>query len=104
MVNLPAFRNEPFSDFSDERNAQEMLYAIERVEAQLGEEYPLVIGGKHIRSGTLIDSCNPSQFSQVIGRVHHGSRELADQALSAAWTAFQSWKDVPCRGARCLST
>lgn len=94
MVNLPPFRNEPFADFTDERNAQQMLYAIERVEAQLGEEYPLVIGGDRIRTGDLIESTNPSRFDEVVGRVHHGTRELADQALSAAWAAFDSWKNV----------
>ena len=95
MVNLPPFRNETFADFTDERNAQQMLYAIERVEAQLGEEYPLIIDGRRIRTDVLIDSTNPSRFDQVVGRVHHGSRELADQALAAAWKAFASWKDVP---------
>jgi 1-pyrroline-5-carboxylate dehydrogenase len=95
MVNLPPFTNEPFVDFTDERNAQEMLYAVERVEAQLGEEYPLIIGGSRIKTDVLIESTNPSRFDEVVGRVHHGTRELADQALSAAWTAFNSWKNVP---------
>ncbi len=94
MINLPPFRNEPLTDFSDERNAQEMLYAIGRVEVQLGEEYPLVIGGKRLKTGNLIESYNPSRFDEVIGRVHHGTRELADQAIAAAWKAFDSWKSV----------
>ncbi len=94
MLNLPAFKNEPFTDFTDERNAQEMLNAIAGVERQLGTEYPVIIAGKRINTGELADSINPSQFEQVIGRVHLASRELADQAVAAAWEAFESWKTV----------
>jgi 1-pyrroline-5-carboxylate dehydrogenase len=95
MINLPPFKNEAFADFSDERNAQGMLRALEQVEAQLGREYPIVIGGERFTTGDLHDSLNPSQFDQVVGRVHHATKELADKALDAAWKAFDSWKNVP---------
>jgi 1-pyrroline-5-carboxylate dehydrogenase len=95
MYNLPPFKNEPFADFSDERSAQGMLKALERVEAELGREYPLVIGGEHVRTNQFVDSVNPSAFKQVVGRVHHGTKELADQALQAAWKAFATWQHVP---------
>jgi 1-pyrroline-5-carboxylate dehydrogenase len=95
MYNLPPFKNEPFTDFSDERNAQGMLKALERVEAELGREYPLAIGGEHVRTSQFVDSVNPSAFKQVVGRVHHGTKELADQALQAAWKAFATWQHVP---------
>ena len=68
MINLPPFRNEPFTDFSDERNAVAMQQAIEAVEAQLGREYPIVIGGERFTTGTLLASVNPSKFDQVVGR------------------------------------
>ncbi|MDQ3009221.1 MAG: L-glutamate gamma-semialdehyde dehydrogenase [Acidobacteriota bacterium] len=95
MFNLPEFKNEPFADFSDEGNAQGMLKALEQVEAQLGREYPLVIDGEHIRTKQFVDSVNPSAFKQVVGRVHHGTQELADQAIQSAWKAFATWQHVP---------
>src|SRR5207253_2673761 len=95
MFNLPPFKNEPFADFSDERNAQGMLKALEQVETQLGREYPLVIGGEHVRTSQFVDSVNPSAFRQVVGRVHHGTQELADQAIDAAWKAFATWQHTP---------
>ena len=95
MINLPPFQNEPFTDFTDERNAQAMQKALESVEAQLGREYPIVIGGEHITMGNLLDSVNPSKFNQVVGRVHHATKALADQAIGAAWKAFETWKHVP---------
>lgn len=95
MINLPPFRNEPFADFSDEGNAQAMLQALTQVEAQLGREYPVIIAGAPHTTGDLHDSVNPSQFKQVVGRVHRGTKELADQALAAAWQAFETWQHVP---------
>ncbi len=92
MINLPPFKNEPYRDFSDERNAQAMLKGLELVEAQLGRTYPLVINGERIETGDLLASVNPSQFNQVIGRVHHGTNALADRALAAAWEAFKTWQ------------
>ena len=94
MINIPPFRNEPFADFSDERNAQGMVKALESVEKQLGREYPIIIGGERFTTGDLHDSLNPSKFSQVVGRVHHGTNELADKAIAAAWKAFETWKNV----------
>lgn len=95
MINLHPFSNEPFSDFSDERNAQLMQRALEAVEAQLGREYPLVIDGERVTTGAFVESVNPSDFSQLVGRVHHAGREEADRAIAAAWKAFATWKHVP---------
>ncbi len=95
MINLLPFQPEPYRDFSDERHAQDMLKALEQVEGQLGREYPIIIGGERRATGNLHTSVNPSKISQVIGRVHHGSRELAEAAIQGAWKAFETWKNVP---------
>jgi 1-pyrroline-5-carboxylate dehydrogenase len=92
MINLTPFKNEPFADFSDERNAQAMLNALERVESQLGREYPIIIGGERYTTGALSESLNPSKFDQVVGRVYDGTKELADKAIAAAWKAFGTWQ------------
>src|SRR5215471_7514575 len=94
MINLTPFKNETFTDFSDERNAQAMLKALEQVGSQLGRDYPIIIGGERYTTGDLSDSLNPSKFDQVVGRVHNGTKELADKALAAAWKAFEAWKNV----------
>ena len=47
------FRNEPFTDFSKEENAQAMRAALEKVKSELGREYPLVIGGERIETEAL---------------------------------------------------
>lgn len=94
MNNLHPFKNEPFADFSDERNSQAMLKALEQVESQLGCEYPMVIGGQKVTSGDLHDSLNPSSIRRVVGRVHNANKEHAEAALASAWKAFETWQFV----------
>ncbi len=91
-MHLPPFKNEPFLDFTDERNAEAMAAALAKVEAELGREYPLVINGERMQTGDLLHSYNPSSFKQVVGRVHRATQELADQAIRAANEAFKSWQ------------
>jgi len=90
-----AFRNEPFTDFSKEENAQAMRAALEKVGAQLGAEYPLVIGGEHIKTGDTIESINPANRTQVLGKFHKATKELANRAVETAAEAFKTWRNVP---------
>jgi 1-pyrroline-5-carboxylate dehydrogenase len=89
------FRNEPFTDFSKEENAQAMRDAIQKVSEQLGREYPLVIGGERIATGNLLESINPANRTQVVGRFHKATKELAGRAVEAAAKAFETWKNSP---------
>jgi 1-pyrroline-5-carboxylate dehydrogenase len=89
---LPPFKNEPFVDFTDERNAEAMHAALSAAEAEFGREYPVVINGEKITTGDLLDSYNPSNFNQVVGRVHRADQDLADKAILAANAAFKSWQ------------
>ena len=89
------FRNEPLTDFSKEENAQAMRAAIDKVKTQLGQEYPLVIGGERINTGDILASVNPAQRNQVVGKFHKATKELANRAVEAAYETFQSWRNVP---------
>jgi 1-pyrroline-5-carboxylate dehydrogenase len=91
---LPPFKNEPFTDFSNESNAASLREAISNVEAQFGREYPLVIGGRRYTTGDLLTSPNPSNFEEVVGLVHKASVDLADKAIEEAGRAFKEWKNV----------
>jgi 1-pyrroline-5-carboxylate dehydrogenase len=68
------FRNEPFIDFSKEENAAAMRAALDKVKGELGREYPLVIGGERIKTGDTLDSINPANRTQVIGKFHKARR------------------------------
>src|SRR5438094_6537567 len=89
------FRNEPLTDFTKEENAAAMRSAIKTVQSELGREYPLVIGGERIKTGSTLESINPANRTQVVGKFHKATKELANQAVETAYKAFQTWRNVP---------
>src|SRR5437660_1018500 len=89
------FRNEPFTDFSKEENAQAMRAALDKVKRELGREYPLVIGGERIQTGDRLDSMNPANRNEVVGKFHKATKELANHAVETAYKAFQTWRNTP---------
>ncbi|TCS95849.1 L-glutamate gamma-semialdehyde dehydrogenase [Hazenella coriacea] len=97
------FRNEPFTDFSKEENRSAFEAALKKVRAELGKEYDIIIGGKHIKTDQKIKSINPSDLDEVIGVVSEADTELAEKAMQTAVKAFESWKAVsPAARARVL--
>jgi len=94
-MTLPEFRNEPFTDFSKPENAAAMERALADVKAQFGKTYPLIIGGERITTAKTIDSLNPANPSEVIGRVCSATVELADRAIEVANATFKTWRKVP---------
>ncbi|MGN7478342.1 L-glutamate gamma-semialdehyde dehydrogenase [Solibacillus silvestris] len=91
MIN---YKHEPFTDFSVEENKQAYLEALKKVEAQLGADYPLIIGGERITTEDKIVSYNPAKKTEVIGSVSKASKDLAEKAMQEADKAFKSWKKV----------
>ncbi|HKS09162.1 MAG TPA: L-glutamate gamma-semialdehyde dehydrogenase [Pyrinomonadaceae bacterium] len=89
------FQNESFTDFSKEENAQAMRNALEKVGAELGREYPLVIGGERIATDSKLDSFNPANRTQLVGRFNKATKELANRAVEEAAKAFQTWRHAP---------
>src|SRR5437016_12902969 len=85
------FVNEPLVDFSKEENARKMRAAVEKVRAQLGREYDLVIGGKRVKTTDKIKSINPAKPSQVVGLHQKAGKDHVEPAMKAALRAFDSW-------------
>ncbi|MGF1579364.1 MAG: L-glutamate gamma-semialdehyde dehydrogenase [Gemmataceae bacterium] len=92
---LDGFRNEPVSDFERDTTKREaMQRALEEVKSQFGKMYPVVINGETIQTEEAIDSVNPSNFQEVVGRCGRASGWLAEQAVSTAAKAFASWREI----------
>ena len=85
------FTNEPNTDFSITENCDLMRRALEDVRAEFGQEYPLVLGGKSCDSRSSLVSRNPSNTSEVVGRVASASAEQAADAVTEASRAFSQW-------------
>src|ERR1019366_693849 len=86
------FVNEPVTDYRQPENVHGMRQAIEKVRAQLGREYDLVIGGKPVRTLDKIVSVNPANPSEVIGIHQKAGLEHVEPAMQAALAAFEKWQ------------
>jgi 1-pyrroline-5-carboxylate dehydrogenase len=89
------FVNEPLTDFSKEDNARKMRAAIEKVRGQLGREYDLIIGGKHVKTQDKLKSVNPAKPSQLVGLHQKAGKEQVEPAMAAALKAFEMWSRTP---------
>src|SRR5690625_2992065 len=86
------YKHEPFTDFTKEENRKEMLQALEKVEKQLGKEYPLIIGGERITTEEKNVSVNPANKDEIIGYVSKANKELAEKAMKVADSTFETWR------------
>jgi 1-pyrroline-5-carboxylate dehydrogenase len=89
---IKEYKHEPFTDFTLEENNNEFKKALEVVQAELGKDYPLVIGGESITTTEKIVSINPADKEEVIGRVSKANQELAEKAMQVALSTFNTWK------------
>lgn len=94
-MNLPPFRNEPFTDFSSPDNHRAMLDALARVRSELGRTYDLVIGGHSTRTGTTFTSTNPARPAEVIGTHYAAGPAEVEKAIETAAAAFSIWSRRP---------
>jgi 1-pyrroline-5-carboxylate dehydrogenase len=92
LTTVGPFVNEPITDYRKPENLRGMRDAIEKVRAQLGREYDLVIGGKHVRTKDKIVSINPANPSEVIGVHQKAGLEHVEPAMQAALAAFEKWQ------------
>ncbi|HTI14268.1 MAG TPA: L-glutamate gamma-semialdehyde dehydrogenase [Dictyobacter sp.] len=89
------FINQPLTDFSLTENKRAQAEAIEQVQKELGQTYPIIIGGKKITGARTFDSLNPAQPEQIIGRFTAATVEQTNEAISSAAQTFDDWKRTP---------
>lgn len=94
---IPKFKNEPLTDFTKSANRKKQEAAIADVRAELGKEYPIVIGGERINTQNKFNSYNPSKATEVVGVFQKGDADLANKAMKVAVAKFEEWKHVPAK-------
>jgi len=90
------FYNEPLLDFAIKTDRDKMHQAINEFKATLPVNVPLHINGKEIKTEKIFERVNPSEASQVVGKINMATTEHAEQAMQAAQAAYKTWKNVPC--------
>ncbi|MTT32411.1 L-glutamate gamma-semialdehyde dehydrogenase [Terrilactibacillus sp. BCM23-1] len=88
------YAHEPLTDFSNEQNKQSFLESLDKVKAELGQHYPLIINGERVTTEDKITSINPANTEEIVGYVSKATQPLAEQAMQAADEAFNTWRKV----------
>jgi 1-pyrroline-5-carboxylate dehydrogenase len=90
-MTLPEFRNELYLDFTLPHNREAMLAAQEKVRAELGRDYPLMLAGRQIFTAGKLKSVNPSRPAEIVGTVQKASAAQAAEAIEKAVEYFPIW-------------
>ncbi|NJL93092.1 MAG: hypothetical protein HC915_04885 [Anaerolineae bacterium] len=81
---LPPYQPEPLTNFALPENEAAFRAALEQVHAQLGQTYPLVIGGQRLPVGETFASDEPRKPGTGGCRFAQASPTQAAQAIEAA--------------------
>ncbi|MCP4452334.1 MAG: L-glutamate gamma-semialdehyde dehydrogenase [Planctomycetes bacterium] len=96
IKDLGPFENERlFPGCNDPTAASLYPEAIADVRKNLGKTYPLFIDGKDITPPGTIDSVNPAQPEEIIGRICQASCQDVETAIQAANAALPAWRGTP---------
>lgn len=83
------------TDYAEEQKRKQSNSAFATVRQQLGKTYLPLINGEYVNTSNFVDSLNPSNFSQVVGKVGLINVEQAEEAMNFAKAAFPAWKQTP---------
>lgn len=92
---LSAFVNEPLRRFTGAQERDAIQSAIGRLRNDLGKRYPLRINGEEIETSDFIESVNPANPLEIIGRVSAADVKHVNRAVAGAKKAFAVWSNVP---------
>src|SRR6266576_2848853 len=85
------FRNAPVSDYSRQENRDRFVKMLEEVHAQVKHL------GRKRSSGQWLESVNPADPKEIVGRVLVTQIDEAEEAIDKAARFFPEWRDTPAR-------
>ena len=91
---MEPFKNAANTDFSLAPGREQMQAGLARIRAELGREYPLVIGGEAVKTGAWFNSLNPSRPKEVVAKIAQADEAAVGRAVEAAAQALTDWRRV----------
>ncbi|MCL2561489.1 MAG: L-glutamate gamma-semialdehyde dehydrogenase [Rikenellaceae bacterium] len=89
---LPPIVNEPVKSYAPgSPEKKELKEALAQVKATVAD-LPMIIGGKEVRTGKLMDIRPPHETAHLLGRYHQGGKEHVQMAIDAAMKAKPAWE------------
>jgi 1-pyrroline-5-carboxylate dehydrogenase len=95
IPNVPKPTNEPVRAYAPGSAERASLKAKLKDMARREIEIPLVIGGKHVKTGSLADCRCPHDHQHVLGRYHKAGAPEVQAAIAAAGKAWPEWSRMP---------
>ncbi|MDJ0796253.1 MAG: L-glutamate gamma-semialdehyde dehydrogenase [Calothrix sp. MO_167.B12] len=83
------------TDFAEELKRRKFEEALSKVRGLLGKSYLPLVNGEYVPTEDVVDSVNPSNFSEVVGKIGLLSMEQAESAMQAAKAASPGWRKTP---------
>ncbi len=92
VPNIPRPRNEPILNYAPGSAERAALKA--RLESMAGEtvEIPVIVGGKEIRTGNIIDVTSPHDHKRVLAKAHLADAKTIDAAIASSLAAWKQWQ------------
>ncbi len=92
VPNIPRPRNEPILNYAPGSAERAALKA--RLESMAGEtiEIPVIVGGKEIRTGNVIDVTSPHDHKRVLAKAHLADAKTIDAAIASSLEAWKQWQ------------
>lgn len=91
---LPRFANEPMVDFTRADHRAAFPQAIAQVRKKLGKTYPLYIDGRELATTDSVNTVNPANPAEILGKISQAGVDEAKLAVAAAKKAFPAWRDT----------
>lgn len=85
------FLNHPLHRFTQQSERENFTLALERVEQNMGNTYPLLVAGHLAIEERYLESTNPANPSEVIGQVVRAGEDDAEAVLREAVEAQPAW-------------
>jgi RHH-type proline utilization regulon transcriptional repressor/proline dehydrogenase/delta 1-pyrroline-5-carboxylate dehydrogenase len=92
-VQRGGFVNQALHRFTEPKERDGFSRALEVVERELGNTYPLKLSGHIALENQYIDSTNPADTSQLIGRVVSAGVDDLEMAIRQARSAHGAWRE-----------
>ncbi|KAJ2777359.1 1-pyrroline-5-carboxylate dehydrogenase [Coemansia javaensis] len=92
---LPEIANEPTRDYAPgSAEREQLLAAVAEMQSQT-RHIPLVINGREVRTGTVLEQRNPGNKAQVLCTYDSAGPAEVDAAIEGALAARSKWEALP---------
>ncbi|KAI9839958.1 MAG: hypothetical protein M1819_000150 [Sarea resinae] len=93
---IPKIQNEPNKHYEKgSPDRAQLAAAVEALKAKAPLEVPIVVGGKDIKTSSILTQINPASHADVIARYSNTSTSDVEDAIKSALAAKTAWETLP---------